>query len=145
MPPKRPIARVAAHLAIALYVILQLAVPIPALVRGFHETQGYFSWNMFAHHYACDGWYSVRRPDGSLLHLDVREHVRHPEHILHNLFHRDTLPAYHRWLCETFVPPGGRLEGHLACALRPGAPVEMVARGVDLCAAEDFGVLGPPE
>jgi hypothetical protein len=141
MPPKRPLARVLAHVAIAAYVGLQIALPLPGLLRGFHETDGYISWNMFAHHYACDGWYTVVRRDGSRLHLDPRDHVRDGEGALHRIFHRDALRLYHRWLCESLVPPGARLLGRMDCALRPGEPVALVARDVDLCSAEEFGVL----
>jgi hypothetical protein len=129
-----------ARAAVGAYVAIQLVLPVPSWLAGLHQTEGYFSWNMYAHHYTCEWAYESVNPGGEHSFFDPRRVVHDPKSVTH-FFHRDALPALHAWACREVVEPGGQLVGRVRCALRPDEAVELVQTGVDLCRATNGGVL----
>lgn len=146
MTPTTPLRRKLQSAAIALYLLVQLWLPLPRWWAGFHQTEGAFSWNMFAHHYECEWGYTIQRLDGRTESVDLREHVTLADSAW-RAFHRDALPSFHAWVCENVVRPGGggRFTGRMRCALVPGEPVDLVRAGADLCHAPNHGVMEAPE
>ena len=136
-----PQRRILANVAVAAYVLVQLLLPLRTVGQDFFDTEGYFSWNMFANEYSCTWSYTVERRGRPPRFVDLREHVREPG-VVHRLFHRDSLPAVHQWLCENVVERGGRLRASVRCAMPPEGHVDLVdATADDVCRAEGFAIL----
>lgn len=134
--------RILANVAVAAYVLVQLLLPLRGLRSDFFDTERYFSWNMFANEYRCSWSYMLKRRGEPGHFVDLREYVREPN-VIHRVFHRDSLPSVHAWLCENVVEGRGRLTGRVRCALPPGGWVDLVdATADDICDAENHAVLG---
>ena len=136
VPPRQD--RLATHLLVAAYLALQLALPLPGLLRDKHETRGDFSWNMYAHDYACSIAYTVHGADGALRALDFEAQFRNSMSSS-KVLHRDVLPRFHAWLCAERLGPSESLRGLVSCQLDGGPWTDLVDPTADLCAAARIG------
>jgi hypothetical protein len=120
---------------------LQLLLPIRGFLYDKLETRGNFSWNMYSRRYSCHAEYALRRPDGTEIPVDPDDFFRRSGP--GKTYHRDVLPVFHAWLCETMRERGdaGTLLGEVACSRDNGPYRELVAENTRICEAPNFGVL----
>jgi hypothetical protein len=97
---------------------------------------------MFAVYWNCRGGYELTTAQGETRDLDYLRAFQRPWGA-GAVTYRDRLPRFHRWLCESLASAGdlGSLEGRVACSVNGGPAEELVATGVDLCTAANYGVL----
>ena len=134
-----------AQLFIVTYLLVQLALPLRALLRsnlyssgGYHEE---FSWNMYAREssytfiYQRENHKGRSRPVASFGAFERTQRYR--------VVHRDRLPVYHAWLCERLRERGrwGPVTAEVRLAPRFGPEQQLVQSGVDICTADNFGVV----
>ncbi len=130
------------HQAIALFVLVQLCLPLRGFVLDLHQTRGDFSWNMYSHRYQCRARYAERDSTGKVERIDYREHFQRRSRAP-MVFHRDALPAFHASLCSVVAPAerGRELIASVRCSINNGPRQPLVAEGVDICSAPRYAVL----
>ena len=119
------------HAFVVAYLAVQVCLPLPGLLRDKFATRGNFSWNMYADTYTCSVLYTVHGPDGRILPVEYDAQFRR-EAASTRILHRDTLPAFHRWLCRD-RPSGAQLHGLVSCRLNDGPWTDLLRPGADLC------------
>lgn len=126
--------------AIVLFLAVQVALALRGLLLDKLETRGNFSWNMYSGTYRCTVGYATVGADGRLEPFDHRAEFVRPERAS-MVFHRDTLPRFHRHVCERIGADrfGVELRGSVVCG-RGDERVALVATPRDLCTADDHGV-----
>jgi len=130
------------QLAVAGWVAAQLLLPLRCLVADRLQRPPRFCWNMYSYQSNCEGGYVAIRPDGSSASLNPFQLF--PREVgAFVTFHRDFLPSFHGWLCRGLElrQPEMRLQGEIRCSSAAGDQELLVRRGVDLCEAENFGVI----
>jgi hypothetical protein len=122
---------------LALYLGLQVLLPLRAMLRDKRATRGDFSWNMYADAYSCSILYTARDDEGRTAPVDPRSYF--PNHAsMMKVFHRDVLPEFHEALCADLGSP--HVEGRVTCSANGGPWIDLVRPGVHLCSAPRFGV-----
>jgi hypothetical protein len=123
------------------FFALQLAAAVPGFVYDKHETRGNFSWNMYSTSHECSGKYALVLESGKLVPIEYENAFNRPQRA-HIVFHRDTLPEFHRYLCDELVYKGGgkRIHGQVECKIDKGRRIVLVERSVDVCTAPGWGV-----
>ena len=137
-------ARIAANVFIVAWILLQLALPLRGFLRAKHDTRGDFSWNMYSRKFKVDQRYVVITPDGRGVRLDLGDYfVRSGRWT--SAFHRDTLPAFHAWLCDELPRRGleGTLVAKASVSEGDGPLVDLVTPNARVCEVEGYGVLPP--
>ena len=135
MHARTPRGRLPLRLFVAAWLLGQLALPLPGLLRDRTETRGNFSWNMFADGYTCNVRYAARDGAGGERVLDYDGFFR-DEASSAKALHRDVLPEFHAWLCREKLPAGSQLRGLVSCSLNGGPWIDLVPPNTDLCRAE---------
>jgi hypothetical protein len=132
------------QLALAAWIAAQCLLPLRCFLADPLDHPPRFCWNMYSYRASCQARYLVIRADGSMAALNPFSVFERPTGAF-TTFHRDALPSFHGWLCAALASrePGARLEGEVSCASAGHDDRILVRRGVDLCAAERFGVLSP--
>jgi hypothetical protein len=129
------------NLFLVAFFGLELAIAVPGFVYDKHETRGNFSWNMYSVDHQCDAKYALYLADGRGFPVEYQKAFNRADRA-HIVFHRDTLPVFHRYMCEELAAEGSfdRIEGQVMCRIDEEAPVALVRRGVDICTAPNWGV-----
>ena len=129
---------------IVLFFGVQLYLAIPGLLYNRYDTQGRFSWNMYATVYQCRTAIELALSDGKREPVDDRKFLHVPERRIEFL-NRADLPQYNKYLCDT-IPrrsPPEALHVSATCKLNNRQPIELIQQGVDICTAPNYGVLPP--
>jgi hypothetical protein len=131
------------NLFILLFFGAQLYLALPGLLLNRYETQGQFSWNMYSVLYFCTVEYEHATLTGQRVPIDYLALFNRPE-LSYEVFHRDSLPRFHAYLCTTVDHPEGvaAIYGSAVCTLH-GEPDQLVQQEADLCTAPNYGV--PPK
>lgn len=121
------------------FLALQLLLPLPGLLRDKRDSRGNFSWNMYADTYTCSVLYVVREEGGMIRSLDHRAYFRDGDPT--SIFHRDALPAFHAWICESIETRGaGHVEALVTCSANGGPWIDLVEPAAAICTADNHGV-----
>jgi len=130
------------NLLIVAYLLTQLILPIRGLVKDRFATWGAFTWNMFSQSYICTVAYTLTEPTGREVSIDIKEYFNRPEKT-GRVLHRDALPHFHAWLCQRLHQAGrlGNLSASCECRLGNDQKKQLVAADVDICTADNYGVL----
>jgi hypothetical protein len=99
--------RTALNAFLAAFLAVQLLVPLWGFLRPSADTTGSFSWNMYSQRYQVDARYVLLTPEGKGELLDPHDFMNRPDRWT-SVMHRETLPAFHRWLCEELARRGRR-------------------------------------
>jgi hypothetical protein len=128
-------------LFILVFAVIQLVVPLRGFTSDKHESRGNFSWNMYSKSFSCRIRYVRYDVDGRAAPYDHKRHFATDKGPM-KVYHRDELPRFHAWLCEELSrdPKFARLEGAVNCRLNRGERTDLVPKGTDICASENFGV-----
>ena len=131
-----------ASLLIAGFLALQLLVPLRGCMDSKRDSRANFTWNMYNQQVECDMAYLATYADGPVVEVD-HQYFFHRGSRSQLVFHRDTLPAYHAYLCRELDNSGElvRLEGICLCSDNRGEFRPLVSDDVDFCTAENYGVL----
>ena len=140
--PQGGAGRPFASLLIAGFLALQLLLPLRGCIYTKHDSRANFSWNMYSQRFQCQMSYLATYADGPIVEVD-HGHFFHRRSRFRFAFHRDTLPAYHAYLCQELRKSGElvRLEGICLCSHNQGEYTPLVRDDVDFCTAENYGVL----
>ena len=135
-----------AHVFIVSFLLIQLVLPLRGLLdpssRRSQELVREFSWNMYAYSLQHEARYDLVTPDGKTLRIGIETEFNVP-HEYFRVLRRDRLPLFHAYLCDQMKRRGleGRVIADLRTTPRESPPRRLVSQGVDICAAENFGVL----
>ena len=129
-------------LLMAGFFAAQLLMPLRGCYYTKHDSRANFTWNMYSQRFQCRMSYLATYEDGPVVEVD-------PGYFFHRrsraslVFHRDTLPDFHAYLCEELQESGelARLEGICLCSHNRGEYAPLIRDDVDLCTAENYGVL----
>ena len=130
------------NLLIVAYLLLQLLLPIRGLVNDKFATFGEFTWNMYSQTYNCRVAYDLTEPTGREVSIDIKEYFNKSDNA-GRVLHRDGLPHFHAWLCQRLRQAGrlGSLSASCECRLGNDQKKQLVAADVDICTADNYGVL----
>lgn len=145
-PPQPPGPPLGLRLFVPLFLLIQIALPARVLLfeENWHSSGGYmpeFSWNMYARTQRFVFRYRLHTPDGK------RERISHQEGLgrtqLVRVVHPSRLLAYHEWLCMTLRLAGrvGPVTADVRTVGSDDIERVLVRPGVDICRAENFGVV----
>jgi hypothetical protein len=139
--PERPRGTVLKNLFLVAFFGLQLAAAVPGFVYDKHETRGNFSWNMYATRHQCSIRYGLVTKDGKLYPIEHEQAFNRPDRA-HIVFHRDTLPAFHRFMCEEIGSSEkmSRIHGRVECRIDGRDRQLLVHQDDDICTAPNYGV-----
>jgi len=128
------------NLFISAYLIIQVTLPLRGCLYDRFENDGDFSWNMYTYIYTCRVQYRLDSPDGETRWPRHEDYFNRPERSW--FIHADSLPEFHRWLCDEFRRKGelGTLRGYRNCIVNDGPEIALVDEMVDLCTAPNYGV-----
>ena len=132
------------NLFIVLFFGVQLYLAIPGFLYNRYETQGRFSWNMYATVYQCRTACELVHSDGTREPIEDRKFL-HVQARRIEFLNRTDLPQYNKYLCDT-IPrrgPSEALHVSVTCKLNYQKQIELVQQGVDVCTAPNYGVLPP--
>ena len=134
--------RRATDLFIAAFLACQILLPLRGLVLDKLDSRGNFSWNMYSRRYSCEVEYTRVDRAGRRAAVSHRAYFRRSSRA-HSVNNRERLPAFHRYLCDELGVDGEftHLLGSVECRINEGPPEVLVAAGVDVCSAENYGVL----
>jgi hypothetical protein len=143
-PPSQRRRRWYLEAAVVIWIAVQVLLPLRCFMVDPLAKPPRFCWNMYSYRSSCTGGYLAIRGDG-------RRSAINPFTLFPRqsgafvTFHREHLPAFHSWLCSGLrsTDAAVRLEGEIRCSSAGGEPTFLARRGVDLCTADNFGVLGP--
>ena len=129
---------------IAIYLAVQLLLPLRGFVYDKHATQGNFSWNMYSKGYECSVDYTLVKPRERLRRILHRRLLDYPGDVI-KLYNRDVLPRLHAWLCEDArrQSRSARIMASGSCRLNGGPWQDLFEPHVDLCTAPNYGVRTP--
>ena len=128
------------NLFIIAYLIVQVALPLRGCLYDRFDNAGEFSWNMYTYLYTCEYGYRLDTPGGETRWPRDEDYFNRPTRA--QFLHADSLPEFHRWLCDKFRRQGemGTLRGYRNCFINDGPEVSLVDSSVDLCTARNYGV-----
>ena len=132
------------NLFIVLFFGVQLSLAIPGLIYNKYETDGRFSWNMYAVYYPCRVKYELIEPDGQRTRINIEKFFNIPERLF-VIFNRRDLPEFNNYVCAV-VPrqqAARAIHASVVCKLNNRPPVEFIRQGVDICAQPNYGVVRP--
>jgi hypothetical protein len=137
---QRPVVTRLINLFILLFFGTQLYLALPGLLHDRYETQGQFSWNMYSVLYFCTVDYEQTTSSGQRVPINYLALFNRPA-LSYEVFHRDSLPRFHAYLCNVVDHPDGvAIHGSAICTLH-GEPAQLIQQDVDLCTAPNYGVL----
>lgn len=143
-PPSRRPQRWYLGAAVAIWIAVQVLLPLRCFVADPLAKPPRFCWNMYSYRSSCNGGYLATHGDGRRTVINPFTLFPRPSGAFVT-FHREHLPSFHSWLCSELRATDAevRLEGEIRCSSAGGEPLFLARRGVDLCTADNFGVLGP--
>jgi Vitamin K-dependent gamma-carboxylase, lumenal domain len=129
------------NIFIVLFFGAQLFLAMPGLLTNRYETEGRFSWNMYAVVYQCKVRYDLISPDGARTPISYSRFFNRPSYS-YIIFHRDDLPAFNRHVCAAMKQrnPQRVIHASAVCYLNYRPPVEFIKQGADICTAPNYGV-----
>jgi hypothetical protein len=127
---------------IALYLAVQLALPVRGFLYDKLTTRGNFTWNMYSKLYECQAAYIATLPGGETVEIDYRRFFKRPDRA-QVVFHADVLPRFHEHMCRVLREDDEveRIDGICLCSIHDGTFFDLVERDVDICSAPDHGVI----
>ena len=131
---------------IIVFFAIQLLLPLPGFIDDGYERRGRFSWNMYANVNRVRASYAFVTPEGEQIPIDYKTHFNNRFRAT-MVFHRLALPKFHAYLCEELEEqyPDGKLYGHVKRKYNDKDEQDLTpAYGVDLCTADNYGVLSRP-
>lgn len=123
---------------------LQLYLALPGILHNRYEESGRFSWNMYSVLYHCDVHYDLLRVDGSRVPINYMTLLNNTTRN-YEFLNRSDLPKFNRFVCAVMRPRKEmkELRASVVCQLNDRPPVQFIKPAVDLCTAENDGMLPP--
>jgi len=128
------------NLFIVVFFGSQLYLALPGLLYSRYETEGRFSWNMYAVSYQCNIRYE-QITDEERTEIPLEQFFNRPARA-YMVFHLDELPRFHEYLCDRFQQRNNPSAIHAAvsCRLNYGRWAQFIDQGVNICTAPNYGV-----
>ena len=97
---------------------------------------------MYSQRHECRADYTLTPPGGQHIHIKPGDYLHVPARI-GGLYFKDTLPELNQYLCEGFRRHGalGSLNATVECRDTDGPWQPRVSPNVDICRADNFGVV----
>lgn len=118
------------------WLAVQVGLPVRAFFRERFESRNEFSWNMYSQDYSCEYRYLLLDRFGRPQVVKLEDHLHRPER-QYMLFHRETLPRLHEYLCDSYVTSGGWRELRGAVTCRWSDEPRQLVRDGNLCREGD--------
>ena len=126
---------------LAVYLGVQIALPLRGFVYEPYDDRAQFSWNMYSRRYSCEVAYAGVRPEGGLFRIHHKELFNKP-FFASRVYTRSQLPGFHAWLCDE-ADRRYELTGIIAsgtCRWNYNDWVELIRPNVNICSDPDHAV-----
>ena len=132
------------NIFIVAFFAVQLFMALPGFLYNQYEERGRFSWNMYSFLYHCKIRYELVISEGERTTINHREFLNNRTRSFEFL-HRDDLPKFNAFVCDATLPRNNveAIHASVACRLNHRPAVQFITRGVDICAAPNYGVVAP--
>ena len=117
---------------------------LPGFTNNWYESYARFSWDLYSHDFRCKANYELVAANGERGPIKIKALVN-DDWFINRLFHRDTLPSFHKHLCEEKrrrrIP--GQVYAIGQCKLDKDPQIHLIQEQTDICSAPNFGVISP--